>query len=221
MQIAGSNTGLTLNDNSPITFTAAVTAINALRDVLGGTKSSSVENGLTRTPTPVTGVTSTNTGPNLFAVDANSVAFTRIPVSCYSACCDHSSLAISPAKRCHLPASCNDAGSGAAILTLMKSALTFAGPGVGHCLFWYILNTKWVLSQRNSRYALHCSLILTPLCCGPYPMEVDSYREIQATNCQLGCLQATPMLLTSLAQSLQGSAAVGHSVWHLFLRFLC
>lgn len=89
MQIAGSNTGLTLNDNSPVTFTTAVTAINALRDALGGTKSSSVENGLTRVPTAVTGVTfATNPGPNLFAVDANSVAFTRIPVSYYSACCD-------------------------------------------------------------------------------------------------------------------------------------
>ena len=85
IQIAGDNTGLTLNDNSPITFATAVTAINKLRDALGGTASSSVENALTRTPTLVSGVNIASPGPDLFSADANSIAFTRIPVSCVSA----------------------------------------------------------------------------------------------------------------------------------------
>lgn len=80
MQIMSSDTGLTLNNSDPITFDTAVSAINALRDALGGTTSSSVENGLTRVPTTVSGVTiATNPGPDLFAADANSVAYTRIP----------------------------------------------------------------------------------------------------------------------------------------------
>lgn len=79
LQIASSDTGLTLNDSTAITFETAVTAINALRDALGGTTSSSVEKGLTRTPTSVTGVTEASSGPDLFAADANSVAYTRIP----------------------------------------------------------------------------------------------------------------------------------------------
>ena len=51
MQIASSDTGLYLNTGTAITFETAVTAINALRDALGGTSSSSVESPLTRTPT--------------------------------------------------------------------------------------------------------------------------------------------------------------------------
>lgn len=78
-QIASSDTGLYLNSGDAINFETAVTAINALRDALGGTSSSSVESPLTRTPTAVTGVTITSPGPDLFAADANSVAFTRIP----------------------------------------------------------------------------------------------------------------------------------------------
>ena len=87
-QIAGDPTGLTLNNGNAIDFTTAVTAINKLRDALGGTASSSVENGLTRTPTAVTGVQIASPGPNLFASDANSVAFTRILVSFCSPYCD-------------------------------------------------------------------------------------------------------------------------------------
>ena len=79
MQIAGDATGLTLSDSSAITFATAVSAINVLRDALGGTRSSSVENSLTRNPTAVTGVTIASPGPDLFAADANSVAYTRIP----------------------------------------------------------------------------------------------------------------------------------------------
>ena len=79
LQIASNATGLTLNDGSAITFAAAVVAINALRDALGGTSSSSVENPLTRTPTSVSGVTIASPGPDLFAADANSIAYTRIP----------------------------------------------------------------------------------------------------------------------------------------------
>ncbi|KAA6428991.1 MAG: hypothetical protein FRX49_01101 [Trebouxia sp. A1-2] len=78
-QIASSDTGLYLNSGDAITFETAVTAINALRDALGGTSSSSVESPLTRTPTAVSGVTIASPGPDLFAADANSVAFTRIP----------------------------------------------------------------------------------------------------------------------------------------------
>lgn len=78
-QIASSDTGLELSTGDAITFETAVSAINALRDALGGTSSSSVENALTRTPTAVSGVTVASTGPDLFAADANSVAYTRIP----------------------------------------------------------------------------------------------------------------------------------------------
>lgn len=68
MQIAGQPTGLTLSNGDAINFQTAVTAINALRDALGGTTSSSVESSLTRSSAPV-----------LFAADASSVAYTRIP----------------------------------------------------------------------------------------------------------------------------------------------
>ena len=78
-QIAGDPTGLTLSDSTPISFATAVSAINVLRDALGGTRSSSVENSLTRTPTAVSGVNTGSSGPDLFAADANSVAYTRIP----------------------------------------------------------------------------------------------------------------------------------------------
>lgn len=67
-QIAGQPTGLTLSNGDAINFQTAVTAINALRDALGGTTSSSVESSLTRSSAPV-----------LFAADASSVAYTRIP----------------------------------------------------------------------------------------------------------------------------------------------
>ena len=79
LQIASSNTGLELSTGDAITFETAVSAINALRDALGGTSSSSVENALTRTPATVSGVTIASPGPDLFAADANSVSYTRIP----------------------------------------------------------------------------------------------------------------------------------------------
>ncbi|KAL3152576.1 hypothetical protein ABBQ32_001599 [Trebouxia sp. C0010 RCD-2024] len=67
-QVAGSPTGLTLSNGGAIDFQTAVIAINALRDALGGTSSSTVEAPLTK-----------STAPDLFAADANSVAYTRIP----------------------------------------------------------------------------------------------------------------------------------------------
>ena len=48
-QIAGDATGLTLSHSTPISFATAVSAINILRDTLGGMWSSSVEDSLTRT----------------------------------------------------------------------------------------------------------------------------------------------------------------------------
>ena len=79
MQIRTDATGLLKTDASPVSYGDAVSAINTLRDAAGGTTGSSVEKSLTRTPTPVTGVTTVNPGPTLFAADSNSVAFTRVP----------------------------------------------------------------------------------------------------------------------------------------------
>ncbi|KAL3142238.1 hypothetical protein ABBQ38_002583 [Trebouxia sp. C0009 RCD-2024] len=67
-QVASQDTGLTLSSGASIDFQTAVTAINALRDALGGTSSSTVEAPLTKSG-----------APDLFAADANSVAYTRIP----------------------------------------------------------------------------------------------------------------------------------------------
>jgi len=89
LQLASTSTGLTLSDGSSITYATAVTAIADLRNTLGGTTSSSVENFLLRTPTSYTSSVNTTNQPDLFAVDSNAVAFTRTPheVSMVEAIC--------------------------------------------------------------------------------------------------------------------------------------
>lgn len=92
LQLRAESTGLTSPQGSSagttneVTVLQAVNAITALRDSLGGTTSSSVENALTRTTSSFTGVTGrVDDAPDLFAADpTTSVAFTRIPkqVSC-------------------------------------------------------------------------------------------------------------------------------------------
>ena len=79
LQLASTPTGLTTSDGANITFATAVDAIATLRDTLGGTTSSSVENNLLRTPTSYTSSVNTTGQPDLFAVDSNAVAFTRTP----------------------------------------------------------------------------------------------------------------------------------------------
>ena len=76
--MAANATGLTLADGTAVPYATAVAGIAKLRDVLGGTSSSSVENNLTRTPTPYTSSVNT-TGPALFAVNSAAVAFVRSP----------------------------------------------------------------------------------------------------------------------------------------------
>lgn len=72
-------TGLTIGSSqSNLDFPTAVAGINKLRDTLGGTTASSVEQPLTRTITTVNGVGG-GSGPELFAADSNAVAFTRTP----------------------------------------------------------------------------------------------------------------------------------------------
>ena len=87
LQLRAESTGLTSPQGSiagttnEVSVLQAVNAITALRDSLGGTTSSSVENALTRTTSSFTGVTGGVTdAPDLFAADpTTSVAFTRIP----------------------------------------------------------------------------------------------------------------------------------------------
>lgn len=64
----------------PLTFTLAVSGINALRDTLGGTSGTgaSVEQPLFRSVTDVGTYTAT-TGPELFVADSTGVAFGRTP----------------------------------------------------------------------------------------------------------------------------------------------
>lgn len=77
--MATNATGLTTSSGSAISYETAVAAIAKLRDVLGGTSSSSVENSLTRTPTAYTSSVN-STGPVLFAVNpATAVAYVRSP----------------------------------------------------------------------------------------------------------------------------------------------
>ena len=51
LQLVDQPTGLTTSSGGAITYGSAVGAITKLRDVRGGTSSTSVENALTRTPT--------------------------------------------------------------------------------------------------------------------------------------------------------------------------
>lgn len=67
------------SSGADITYGTAVDAIATLRNALGGTASSSVENDLLRTPTALVSGLNTTSQPDLFAVDANAVAFTRTP----------------------------------------------------------------------------------------------------------------------------------------------
>ena len=78
---ATSATGLTLSTGTAVSYEAAVNAIANLRNVLGGTKTSSVENNLFRSVKTYTPTVNTVNQPNLYAVDANGIAFTRTPQS--------------------------------------------------------------------------------------------------------------------------------------------
>ncbi|KAL3152575.1 hypothetical protein ABBQ32_001598 [Trebouxia sp. C0010 RCD-2024] len=71
-------TGLKTSSGSDVTYGAAVGAITKLRDVLGGTSSASVENALTRTPVAYS-TSVPSSGPVLFAVNSNGVAYVRSP----------------------------------------------------------------------------------------------------------------------------------------------
>ena len=130
VQIASAPTGLTLDNADPISFETAVVAINTLRNALGGTTSSSVENSLTRKPTAVSGVTTADSAPNLFAADANSVAYTRIPRQVGDF---FNSLL-------HARACCHE-----------LTALTLIVAGAEYSVLFFFCNTWWLLSQRNSR----------------------------------------------------------------------
>ena len=77
LQFASNPTGLTTSDGANNTFATAVDAIATLRNTLGGTTSSSVENNLLRTPTSYTSFVNTTGQPDVFAVHSNAVAFTR------------------------------------------------------------------------------------------------------------------------------------------------
>ncbi len=79
VQLASTATGLETSAGAAITFETAVNAIATLRNTLGGTTSSSVENDLYRTTTAYTSSVNTTSQPDLFAVDTNAVAFTRTP----------------------------------------------------------------------------------------------------------------------------------------------
>ena len=79
LQGAALATGLTTSTGTAITYEAAVDAIATLRNNLGGTSSSSVENNLFRTPTSYSSNVNTTSQPDLFGVDSNGVAFTRTP----------------------------------------------------------------------------------------------------------------------------------------------
>lgn len=76
---AANATGLTTSANGAITYETAVDAIATLRNNLGGTTSSSVENNLLQTPTAYVSSVNATGQPDLFAVDSNAVAFTRTP----------------------------------------------------------------------------------------------------------------------------------------------
>lgn len=78
LQLMDQPTGLMTSTGGNITYGAAVGAITKLRDMLGGTSSASVENALTRTPVAYTNSVP-STGPVLFAVNSNGVAYVRSP----------------------------------------------------------------------------------------------------------------------------------------------
>ncbi len=81
LQLAGTNTGLTTGTTATaLTYETAVSGITTLRDNLGGTSSSSVENVLTRSTTIQGTMTTAVTGePDFFAADSNAVAYSRTP----------------------------------------------------------------------------------------------------------------------------------------------
>lgn len=78
LQLMDQPTGLKTSSGSDVTYGAAVGAITKLRDVLGGTSSASVENALTRTPVAYS-TSVPSSGPVLFAVNSNGVAYVRSP----------------------------------------------------------------------------------------------------------------------------------------------
>ncbi len=81
LQLAGTATGLTTGTAADdLTFEEAVSGITILRDKLGGTSSSSVENLLTRSTTVQGTMTTAVTGqPYFFAADSSAVAYSRTP----------------------------------------------------------------------------------------------------------------------------------------------
>ena len=82
LQLAGTDTGLLVgaSPGTALDYSTAVKAITTLRDNLGGTSSSSVENILTRSSTVQGTMTTAMTDqPDLFAADSNAVAFSRTP----------------------------------------------------------------------------------------------------------------------------------------------
>ncbi len=78
---ANTDTGLLVgaSPGTAVDFATAVKAITTLRDNLGGTSASSVENLLTRTATAQGTETAVTDQPDLFAADSNAVAFSRTP----------------------------------------------------------------------------------------------------------------------------------------------
>lgn len=78
LQLANNDTGLEDASGEPITYGQAVSAIIALRDTLGGTTASTKESHLTESTVSSYGP-AYSTGPVLFAVDSNAVAYTRTP----------------------------------------------------------------------------------------------------------------------------------------------
>ena len=83
LQTATAATGLTYGTSpgTAIDFSTAVKGITTLRDNLGGTSSSSVENILTRSSTVQGTMTTAMTDqPDLFAANSNAVAYSRTPI---------------------------------------------------------------------------------------------------------------------------------------------
>ena len=79
LQYSTDTTILTGTSGTAIDVATAVKGITTLRDNLGGTSSSSVENILTRTSAAHGTLTAATDQPDLFAADSNGVAYSRTP----------------------------------------------------------------------------------------------------------------------------------------------
>lgn len=133
MQLRDTATGLTASDNSPITYGMAVAGIAKLRDMLGGTSAASVENAITRTPTPYTSSVG-STGPVLFAVNSAGVSFVRSPTQVQITCLHL--LFVS------------------ALLDDVHAVIN-GGAGTGHCVLFQHYHPWWFLPQRCYRYVVN------------------------------------------------------------------